>query len=194
MLNNIAANLKKQWVWLVIAVLIVVLILVIYKDTVKAEYIMATTPENKQKSFLNDATKGRNVRNNNPGNVWDSREKWRGQIDAKDDKDSNFKQFKTWHLGCRAMVKLVRNYISVLGRNTIRKIVAAYAPDGHGTNHEATYRQILRKYTGKGDDDILTADKEMLWKLTQGIFYMESEIQDRNLYTRADFETAYNLI
>ena len=191
MLNNITANLKKQWVWLVIAVLIVILILVIYKDTVKAEYTMATT---QQKSFLNDATKGRNVRNNNPGNLRDSPEKWRGQIPSVTDADGSFKQFSSWIWGVRALVKLLKNYITVNGRDTIREIVAAYAPQGDGNNHEATYRAILRKYTGKTDDEVLTVSKELLWQLSQGVFYMESEINDRNLYTRADFETAYNLI
>lgn len=192
MLNNITANLKKQWVWLVIAILIVILILVIYSDTVIAEYTMATTTQ--QKSFLNDATKGRNVRNNNPGNLRDSPEKWRGQIPSVTDADGSFKQFSSWIWGVRALVKLLKNYITVNGRDTIREIVAAYAPQGDGNNHEATYRAILRKYTGKTDDEVLTVSKELLWQLSQGVFYMESEINDRNLYTRADFETAYNLI
>lgn len=195
MLNSLLTFSKKQWVWLVIATLIIVLILVINKDTVKAEYELMTTPENKQKSFLNDKTKtSRNVRNNNPGNLRDSGESWRGQLPSVTDADGSFKQFKTWHLGCRAMIKLLSNYIKVLNRNTIRKIVAAYAPNGDGTNHEATYREVLRKFTGKGDDDVLVVSKELLWKLTQGIFHMETEPHERTLYTRADFDTAYNLL
>lgn len=89
----------------------------------------------------------RGERNNNPGNIRLSSVQWQGQIPGA---DAAFVTFATPADGIRALAKLLKNYQSKYGLNTIRGIVSRYAPSSE--NNTAAYIQAVAADMGIGPD------------------------------------------
>ena len=68
----------------------------------------------------------RGLRNNNPGNIRNSKTVWQGEIVPST--DLSFKQFKTMAYGYRAMIKLLQNYRKLNGCRTISDFINRWAP------------------------------------------------------------------
>ena len=68
----------------------------------------------------------RGLRNNNPGNIRNSKTVWQGEIVPSTDR--SFKQFKTMAYGYRAMIKLLQNYRKLNGCRTISDFINRWAP------------------------------------------------------------------
>lgn len=68
----------------------------------------------------------RGIRNNNPGNLRRSKDRWRGLCLSQTDPD--FFQFKTPEDGLRALMIVLKNYQKRHGLKTVRGIVARWAP------------------------------------------------------------------
>jgi hypothetical protein len=68
----------------------------------------------------------RGIRNNNPGNIRLSSQRWLGQKTFQFDPD--FIEFETPLMGLRALMKLLLNYYSKFGLNTVESIINRYAP------------------------------------------------------------------
>ena len=68
----------------------------------------------------------RGLRNNNPGNIRHGNSQWVGM--SPEQTDSEYVQFDDPVYGIRAMVKLLRNYQSRYGLNTIAGIIDRWAP------------------------------------------------------------------
>lgn len=91
----------------------------------------------------------RGLRNNNPGNIRISSEKWQGEIQPSQDRA--FKQFKSMDYGYRAMFKLLYNYQKKHGLHTIRGIIGRYAPPVE--NHTDAYLKAVADAAGKSPDE-----------------------------------------
>lgn len=68
----------------------------------------------------------RGIRNNNPGNIRLSPQRWRGQKGAQS--DTAFIEFETPVMGIRALMKLLLTYYHKYDLNTIESILNRYAP------------------------------------------------------------------
>ena len=71
----------------------------------------------------------RGIRNNNPGNIRENRFvdfDWVGE--APDDFDPEFEEFITPQAGIRAIARILKNYQSRHGINTVRGIITRWAP------------------------------------------------------------------
>lgn len=68
----------------------------------------------------------RGLRNNNPGNIRNSKTVWLGEIVPS--KDKSFKQFKSMPYGYRALIKLLQNYRKLYGCQTIADFIKRWAP------------------------------------------------------------------
>jgi hypothetical protein len=68
----------------------------------------------------------RGLRNNNPGNIRHGGSQWQGM--RPEQTDTDFVQFVSPGYGIRALGKLLQNYQSRYGLNTVRAIVDRYAP------------------------------------------------------------------
>lgn len=66
----------------------------------------------------------RGIRNHNPGNIRTSATVWQGQVGD----DGAFVTFAAPKWGIRAMARVIINYQRKYGLNTIRKIIARWAP------------------------------------------------------------------
>ena len=69
----------------------------------------------------------RGLRNNNPGNIRRSADKWQGLRERQEDKA--FFQFKDIGWGYRALIRLLQNYHRLHGCRTIADYIRRWAPD-----------------------------------------------------------------
>lgn len=68
----------------------------------------------------------RGIRNNNPGNIRHGSSNWQGMSATQT--DSEYIQFDNPVYGIRAIAKLLKNYQSRYGLNTIQEIISRWAP------------------------------------------------------------------
>ena len=68
----------------------------------------------------------RGIRNKNPGNIRHGASQWQGMSDVQTDK--SFVQFDNAIYGIRAVAKLLKNYQTRYGLNTIEEIISRWAP------------------------------------------------------------------
>lgn len=95
----------------------------------------------------------RGIRNNNPLNIRRNGDHFQGEVVPGSDRE--FKQFTTMAYGYRAAFVVLGTYLAQ-GRNTIEKIIRAWAPP-HRDNTEA-YIANVEKRSGVGRTKVLTAE------------------------------------
>lgn len=71
-------------------------------------------------------TQTRGLRNNNPGNIRKTADKWKG-LSSKQT-DDEFFQFDSSVWGIRAMAKLLQNYQNRYGLDSVEQIINRWAP------------------------------------------------------------------
>lgn len=85
----------------------------------------------------------RGIRNNNPGNLRKSGEKWQGEVDGS---DPAFKTFSTPAYGIRAIAKLLLNYEARYGLNTVSGLINRWAPPNE--NDTSAYAKFVSSRVG----------------------------------------------
>lgn len=112
----------------------------------------------------------RGLRNHNPLNIKIGND-WHGE--KHPNTDGVFEQFTADYFGYRAAFIILRKYITRYGRDTIRKIVHSWSPDG--ASIEANYMKAVCQFTGKAlDDHINFYDKVVMCHLVQGMAHVEN--------------------
>lgn len=96
----------------------------------------------------------RGIRNNNPGNIRHSTSQWQGMSATQTDAD--YVQFDDPIYGIRAMAKLLNNYQSRYGLNTIRELITRWAPPIE--NITAAYIANVARIVGIDADKEITVD------------------------------------
>ena len=111
----------------------------------------------------------RGIRNNNPLNIRIGNT-WLGEV--SDPTDSEFEQFCAVQYGLRAGFVILRRYIRRYGRNTIAKIIHAWAPTTE--NNTQSYIDAVSKRTGIPPGAILSYDDEkQMVALVEAMAYVE---------------------
>lgn len=72
-----------------------------------------------------DKTKPRGIRNNNPGNIKHSADRWQGM--AQHQADPVFVTFTQPHYGLRALAKLLKNYKKKYGIDNVAALIKRYS-------------------------------------------------------------------
>lgn len=108
------------------------------------------------------------IRRNNPGNIRHSGAFWRGEITEL---GATFCLFITLEYGCRAMLKLLRRYISVKKLDSVRKIIAVWAPPSE--NNTSAYIDFVARSMDVHPDDTLSADRDTLIALASAMTRVE---------------------
>jgi GH24 family phage-related lysozyme (muramidase) len=136
----------------------------------------------------------RGVRNNNPGNIRISNEAWQGKVPRESNTDGAFEQFTSYDYGVRALVLLLRNYLRG-GRNTVRAVIAAYAPPEDNNQTDAYVRFMIGRLNAGGlnvtADSPLPVNRTTLRLLAQGIGRMEN---GEECITDAQFDAGFALL
>lgn len=111
----------------------------------------------------------RGIRNNNPLNIRIGN-KWQGEVKYPTDKA--FEQFVSMEYGLRAGFIILRRYIRNYGRNTIARIVAAWAPANE--NNTRAYVLAVSKRTRLNYDlPVRFQDKEVMCSIVSAMIEVE---------------------
>ena len=152
-------------------------------------------------SYSGQANLPLGMRRNNPGNLV-AGAGYQGEISD----GGRFALFETWPLGIRAMILLLRKYITsgssypnncvTTPQNTVALIIMQWAPKKScgGDNADATvekYIDYVAGRTGFGRNQILNASQSTLLRLVKAMSFFE---QGRECVTDAQFNYAYSLI
>lgn len=128
----------------------------------------------------------RGIRNNNPGNIRLSGDKWQGLSPAQT--DGAFFQFQTMEYGIRALVKILRKYQDSYGLDTVRGIVNRWAPPVE--NNTGAYVSAVAESVGVDPAaHIDTHDTQTAFLLARAIIAHENGripallISDDSVYT-----------
>lgn len=106
----------------------------------------------------NQFMKKRGIRNNNPGNIKHSNDKWIGAAAVQD--DPMFVKFISPEYGIRAMYKNLLTYRNKYGLNTIRGIIMRWAKkDVHGEVPYENYFKFLEKNIGLDRNAVIPLEK-----------------------------------
>jgi len=113
----------------------------------------------------------RGVRNNNPGNIEKSRDRWKGL--AANQPDSRFFTFTEAKWGIRAMARILQNYQAKYGLDTIQGIIDRWAPPVE--NNTSAYVSAVARDTGLGKDQKLDLRRhDHLFPLVKAIIAHEN--------------------
>jgi hypothetical protein len=119
--------------------------------------------------MTNSSTPG--IRNNNPGNIRRSDDKWQGLAQVQP--DSQFFTFQSPVYGIRAIARLLINYQDKYSLNTIREIISRWAPPAE--NPTAAYIEAVTQRTGFDADEQLDMHAyENLRALVTAIIWQEN--------------------
>lgn len=128
----------------------------------------------------------RGLRNNNPLNIRHNGDKWQGEVPST---DKSFMQFSSIAYGYRAAFVTLHTYLVKYGRDTIEKIIKAWAPpeDNNDTEgyitHVAFWSQIPR-------DKVLTAkDGDAYIKIVAAM----SRVENGQIAVMGDVESGFKL-
>ncbi len=110
----------------------------------------------------------RGIRNNNPLNIRIGNN-WIGEVEHPT--DPSFEQFKKLEYGCRAGFIILRNYIVRHKCNTVRKIIARWAPSNE--NNTKAYIDTVCQRTGFSPDEKLDYTAPMMMKLFSAMAWVE---------------------
>ena len=113
----------------------------------------------------------RGIDNNNPGNIRLSTQPWAGEI--RPSRDRSFCQFTSMAYGYRAMLKLLQNYKTRHGCDTVRKMITRWAPPSE--NKTDVYIDFVAKKTGISPDaSVDVTDRDVMIRIATAISEMEN--------------------
>ncbi|OCA55154.1 structural protein [Photorhabdus namnaonensis] len=131
----------------------------------------------------------RGIRNNNPGNIrWG--DDWKGLVPESQRTDKSFCQFVSPEYGIRPMVKVIRNYNSKYGINTVSGIIKRWAPPNEN-NTDAYISHVCKDTEVTCDQVVDVFNKEFMTKLIKSIIVMENGSQP---YSNAVIDKAFSLL
>ena len=116
----------------------------------------------------------RGIRNNNPGNLRRSADNWAGLTPEQSDPD--YFQFSDPLYGLRALARTLYNYQARHGLETIRDIIARWAPQAE--NDTAAYvAAVASDMAAAADEPLDLDDREELAALTKAVVRHENGAQ-----------------
>lgn len=131
-------------------------------------------------------TWNRGIRNNNPGNLRPTGDKWQGMAGIAD----NFIVFENMLYGCRALgTDLSNKYFQ--GLNTVTKIISKYAPPSE--NITTAYIGAVAKALGVGVNQPLEWTKALLAKFMRAVIMHENGAQG-SMVTDAQITTGISMM
>lgn len=114
------------------------------------------------------------MRNNNPGNIRISGDKFQGEVIPS--RDKAFKQFESMAYGYRAIFKILRNYQRNYKLDTIRKMISRWAPESE--NNTLAYVMTVSSRSGISPDDPVSADnREVMIRIVAAMSFVENGVE-----------------
>lgn len=124
------------------------------------------------KSYLNNTSKVRGLRNNNPGNLIRTSIAWQGKIPHKSNTDAKFEQFENIYYGLRAMLKDLINDINK-GKNTVKSLISEYAPKSDNNDTDAYINSVATTLGVTPTQKLTEINSKFLLRLVRAILQVE---------------------
>lgn len=116
----------------------------------------------------------RGIRNNNPGNIRKSKDKWQGLADKQPDKE--FFTFKDPTYGIRAMARILIKYYDDYDLDTVEKVIGRWAPPVE--NNTASYVKAVADAVGVAPDEVISLQSyNVLFPMLKAIIKHENGTQ-----------------
>lgn len=128
----------------------------------------------------------RGLRNNNPGNIRKSNERYQGEV--RPSLDPAFKQFISMAYGYRALMRVLKTYYNKYGLRSVRGMINRWAPKNE--NDTNGYISFVAGRMGIDADKTLEWDKPTLTAMAAAISRMENGVEAN----RADVEEGWTLL
>ena len=129
----------------------------------------------------------RGLRNNNPGNIRITKDKWQGLREKQEDK--SFFQFTEMKWGYRALIRTLQNYRKRHGCQTIADFIKRWAPENE--NDTDSYIKAVSDYAGiPADDPININDREQMIRIVAGM----SKVENGREAEMSDVIAGWNLL
>jgi len=129
----------------------------------------------------------RGMRNNNAGNIRLTNIKWDGMSPVQ--RDSAFIQFVSPEYGLRALAKIIMNYQTLYGLNTIRGVISRYAPSIEN-NTQAYIDAVARQVGASPDAPLDFSRRGIMQKMISAIVQHENGMQP---YTVAQIDKSLTM-
>lgn len=144
------------------------------------------------KSYLNNTSLPRGLRNNNPGNLVRTSIAWQGKIPHSQNTDSYFEQFTHLPFGIRALMRdLISDYKK--GSDTVVKLITEFAPTFE--NNTAAYINTVANVAGiPANQPINGLTKPILIGLCKAIVLVEIGAAYQSYVTNSDYEEAFSML
>lgn len=113
----------------------------------------------------------RGIRNNNPGNIRKSKDKWQGL--AKEQPDTAFFTFKDATYGIRAMARIFIKYQDDYDLDTVKGLIGRWAPPVEN-NTQAYVNAVADACEVKPTDVVNTHDYEFLFPFIKAVIKHEN--------------------
>lgn len=129
------------------------------------------------------------IRNNNPGNIKISGDTW----DGSSGNDGTYVTFNSPEYGARAMAKLLGNYQTMHGLNTVASMINRWAPPSE--NDTSTYASTVASRMGIGVNDVIdfSKDRGMLKSMMRHMIDYEGGNPAKTYYTDKIINKGVNL-
>lgn len=132
----------------------------------------------------------RGIRNNNPGSLRITSDKWDGM--SRIQNDGRFVQFIAMPYGLRALLKTLMTYHKK-GFNTVAKIINRWAPEHE--NPTGSYVSYVAAQVGVDPDVVLDPDGDELVRVAKAIVRFENGADVADHYiSEDDWSTAVDLL
>ncbi|WP_130736738.1 structural protein [Flavobacterium sp. J27] len=142
-----------------------------------------------EKSYLNNGTLPRGLRNNNPGNLVQTSITWLGKVPLSQNTDSRFEQFYELRYGIRA---LMRDIISDVkkGKTTVTGLITEFAP-AFENNTTAYINSVIASV---GSNIIGELTQEKLIALCKAIVLVENGAIVKQYIDDSDYQKALDIL
>jgi hypothetical protein len=114
--------------------------------------------------------------------------RWQGEIEP--DTVNNFSRFQDVGYGIRAMITDITGDIVNDGKNTLRKLVTAYAPPGE--NNTNAYIATVANLTGLQPDQVIPVSEYWIRKIITAKIAVELGQQFANRISNSDIDAGFN--
>lgn len=115
----------------------------------------------------------RGLRNNNPGNIRRTKDRWQGL--RKEQTDTSFFQFEEMKYGYRALIRTLQNYRWKHGCITIKDFISRWAPATE--NHTGAYiRSVCQDMQVPSEYIPDVSDKNTMCAFASAISYVENGV------------------
>ncbi len=113
----------------------------------------------------------RGIRNNNPGNLRITKQRWQGQKETQDDHD--FLAFDSPLMGLRALMKVLLTYQMKYGLDTVESIINRFAPPSENATDNYIYA-VAKRMNIRRRDNLRLSNPAVLQQLAKAIVRQEN--------------------